>query len=107
MAFLLFVGFMSFSLGVVGIIAMCYLYVCYLGQLYLYFKFPRFVGINLVSCVREVMHLHLDSKSICERCTISARSTIKGFSSVRADSKATRSLVMVLSGSNIVSLFNM
>jgi hypothetical protein len=43
MAFLLFVGFMSFSLGVVGIIAMCYLYVCYIGQLYLYFKFPRLV----------------------------------------------------------------
>jgi hypothetical protein len=41
MAFLLFVGFMSFSLGLVGQIAMAYLYAVYLFQLYIYFKFPR------------------------------------------------------------------
>lgn len=42
-AFLLFVGFMSFSLGLCGKVAMAYLYAVYCFQLYIYFKFPRYV----------------------------------------------------------------
>ena len=40
--FLLFVGFMSFSLGDVGIAAMCFLYVCGLFQTFMLYKFPNF-----------------------------------------------------------------
>jgi hypothetical protein len=42
MIFLLFVGFMSFSLGTLGIIAMCCLYAVGLFHGYLMYKFPRF-----------------------------------------------------------------
>ena len=40
--FLLFVGFMSFSLGNIGIAAMCALYVVGLFHVYIMWKFPRF-----------------------------------------------------------------
>jgi len=42
LAFLLFVGFMSFSLELVGQIAMAVLYACYIFQIFIYCKFPRF-----------------------------------------------------------------
>jgi hypothetical protein len=42
MVFLLFVGFMSFSLGTLGIVAMCCLYAVGLFHGYLMYKFPRF-----------------------------------------------------------------
>jgi hypothetical protein len=41
-AFLLFVGFMAFSLGTIGIAAMCWLYVIGLVHVYVIFKFPKF-----------------------------------------------------------------
>ncbi len=40
--FLLFVGFMSFSLSTIGIAAMCFLYVVGLFHAYIMWKFPRF-----------------------------------------------------------------
>lgn len=40
--FLLFVGFMSFSLSTLGIVAMCFLYAVGLFHGYLMYRFPRF-----------------------------------------------------------------
>lgn len=40
--FLLFVGFMCFSLGTWGIIAMCVLYLVGMFHFYIMYKFPRF-----------------------------------------------------------------
>ena len=40
--FLLFVGFMSFSLGTLGIVAMAALYAVGIFHAYLMYKFPRF-----------------------------------------------------------------
>lgn len=40
--FLLFVGFMVFSLGTIGIVAMCVLYAVGLFHAYIMWKFPRF-----------------------------------------------------------------
>lgn len=40
--FLLFVGFMVFSLSTIGIVAMCALYVVGIFHAYIMYKFPRF-----------------------------------------------------------------
>jgi hypothetical protein len=42
MTFLLFVGFMSFSLSNIGIFAMAFLYACGLFHGYIMYRFPKF-----------------------------------------------------------------
>lgn len=44
LTFVLFVGFMSFSLGLFGKIAMAILYVVYAFHIYVYLKFPKLVS---------------------------------------------------------------
>ena len=40
--FFLFVGFMAFSLGTIGIAAMCYLYYIGLIHAYVLYRYPKF-----------------------------------------------------------------